>query len=556
MLKCTLSIINCQLINGGVKMIELSLRNVEKYYGATRVLEDISFNVKTGQKIGIVGLNGSGKTTIFKVLCGIEKYENGKIDIRKNATIGYLEQMPETLEKYKVIDILYSAFEELLDVRDKMVLLEDKMLNLQGKGLENTITKYGELQEKFEHMGGYDIEKNIKYVCMGLKIDEDMRERTFNTLSGGERTTILLGKILLQKSDILLLDEPSNHLDIESIEWLEGYLKEYEGAVLIISHDRYFMDRVVKKIIEIENGKSTVYHGNYSYYIKDKKNRYIRQLHLFNLQQKKILTIKNSIDRLRRWEMKGGSGKFYIKAASMQRRLDKIVKIEKPALETKKINIDFTLRDKEVNEVLDVKGLSKSFDNKMLFENLDLKVEYGDKLAIVGRNGTGKSTLAKIILKECEADKGTIKYGEEAKIGYLAQNVTFKSNDQTVLEAFRDNLTISQQQARSALAKFLFTKDEVFKKIGTLSGGERSRLRLCKLMQQDINLLILDEPTNHFDINSREMIEKSLMDFEGTIICISHDRYFINKIAQKVVELTKDGVSQYKINETSEIIEK
>lgn len=535
-------------------MIELSLRNVEKYYGATKVLEDITFNVKTGQKFGIVGLNGCGKTTLFKVICGIERYENGRIDIRKNATVGYLEQMPETLEKHKVIDILYSAFEDVLDVRDKMLQLENKMQTLQGKSLENTISKYGELQQKFEHMGGYEIEKNIKYVCMGLKIDEAMRERTFNTLSGGEKTTILLGKILLQKSDILLLDEPSNHLDIESIEWLEGYLKEYEGAVLIVSHDRYFMDRVVKKIVEIENRKSTVYHGNYSYYIKDKKNRYTRKLSLYNIQQKKMESIKNSIDRLRRWEMKGGSGKFYIKAASMQKRLDKIVKIEKPALETKKINIDFTLREKEVNDVLEIKGLSKSFDNKMLFKNLDLKVEYGDKLAIVGRNGTGKSTLAKILVKECEADEGIIKFGEEAKIGYLAQNISFKNNDQTVLDAFREDLTISQQQARSALAKFLFTKEEVFKKIGILSGGERSRLRLCKLMQQDINLLILDEPTNHFDINSREMIEKSLMDFQGTLICISHDRYFINKISEKVVELTKDGVSQYKLKETSEII--
>ncbi|MCB2313828.1 ATP-binding cassette domain-containing protein [Clostridium tagluense] len=537
-------------------MIELSLRNIEKYYGATRVLEDITFNVKTGQKIGIVGLNGSGKTTLFKVICGTEKYENGKIDIRKNATIGYLEQVPEALEKYKVIDILRSAFEEVLDVRSKIVQLENKMQILQGKSLENAISKYGELQGKFEHMGGYDIDTNIKYVCMGLKIDEDMKERIFNTLSGGEKTTILLGKILLQKADILLLDEPSNHLDIQAIEWLEGYLKEYEGAVLIISHDRYFMDRVVKKIVEIEKGKSTMYHGNYSHYIKDKRNRYNRKLSLYNIQNKKMMTIKNSIDRLRRWEMKGGSGKFYIKAASMQKRLGKIVKMEKPSLENKKINIDFALRDKEVNEVLEVVGLSKSFHNKMLFENLNLKVEYGDRLAIVGRNGTGKSTLAKMLVKECKADEGIIRYGEEVKIGYLAQNVTFTSNEQTVLEAFREDLAISQQKARSALAKFLFTKDDVFKSIGTLSGGERSRLRLCKLMQQDINLLILDEPTNHFDINSREMIEKSLMNFEGTIICISHDRYFINKIAEKVVELTKDGACQYKIKETLEIMEK
>lgn len=526
-------------------MIELSIRNLEKYYGATKILEDITFNVNTGQKIGVVGVNGSGKTTLFKVICGTESFESGKINIRKNARVGYLEQMPEYLEKYKVIDILYSAFEDVLDIRDKMVQIETKMKNDEAKNIEILMTKYGELQQKFEHMDGYNIETKIKYVSTGLKIDDAMKERTFNTLSGGEKTTILLAKILLQKADILLLDEPSNHLDIESLDWLEGFIKEYEGAVVIVSHDRYFMDRVVKKIIEIENGKSTIYHGNYSYYIKEKKNRYTRQINLYNLQQKKISAIRASIDRLKKWERMGSNGKYYIKAASMEKRLTKMPKVEKPTGEIKKIAIDFSLNNREVNDILKIKGLSKSFGDKLLFENLDLNLNYGDKVAIIGRNGAGKSTLAKILINEFTADSGTIEFGEEVKVGYLAQNVTFGSADETLLEAFRDGLELSQQKARSALAKFLFTKDDVFKTIGTLSGGERSRLRLCKLMQQDINLLILDEPTNHFDLNSREMIERSLKNFEGTLICISHDRYFISKVTDKVMELKVDGISEY-----------
>ena len=537
-------------------MIEISLRNVEKYYGAARVLENITFDVKTGQKFGIVGLNGSGKTTLFKIICGMEPYENGVMNVRKGATLGYLEQLPEYLEKCRVIDILYSAFEDVLELRDRMEHLERQMKVAQGESLQLAIKKYGELQDSFEYLGGYGIEDKIKRVCIGLKITEEFQDRTFSTLSGGEKTVVLLGKILLQKSDVLLLDEPSNHLDMESIVWLEEYLREYEGTILLVSHDRFFMDKVAKKIVEIENGRSTIYHGNYSYYVKEKKKRYDRQLILFNEQQKKIQTIKNTITRFRAWEMKGGGGKYYIKIASIQKRLDKMVKVEKPALEQRKMALNFALQDKSEEDVLEIKGLSKSFGRKLLFKDLNLKVSYGEKLAIVGRNGSGKSTLAKILVKECEEDEGTVKFGEEVKIGYLAQNVDFGDMNQTVLEAFRDDLTISHQRARNALAKFLFTKDDVFKKISTLSGGERSRLRLCKLMQQDINLLILDEPTNHFDVNSREMIENALINFKGTVICISHDRYFINKIAERAVELKNDGVIEYKLEGLKEFCKK
>jgi ATP-binding cassette, subfamily F, member 3 len=537
-------------------MIEISLKKVQKYYGATKVLENITFDLKTGQKIGIVGLNGSGKTTLFKIICGIEKYEDGMVAVRKGATIGYLEQLPEYLEKCKVIDVLYSAFEDVLEIKGKMDHIEKQMKNENSDKLDKLIKKYGEIQEKFEHLGGYNIEHNIKRVCIGLKINEEFQQRTFNTLSGGEKTIVLLGKILLHKSDILLLDEPSNHLDIESLEWLEEFLKEYQGTILIISHDRYFMDRVAKKIVEIENGKSTIYHGNYSYYVKEKKNRGTKQLALFNIQQKKIQAINTSITRLKMWEMRGGSGKYYIKAASMQKRLNKMEKIEKPSLDQNKMKLNFSVANKSEEEVLEIRGLSKSFDNKTLFKNLDIKVLYGEKLAILGKNGSGKTTLAKILVKEYVADEGVVEMGSEVKVGYLAQNVTFNNMEQTILEEFREDITISQQAARSALAKFLFTRDDVFKKINTLSGGERSRLRLCKLMQQDVNLLILDEPTNHFDINSREIIEKALTNFQGTIICISHDRYFIKNIAKRAVELTEEGIIEYKLEDLKEEINK
>jgi len=537
-------------------MIEISLKNIEKYYGANKVLENITFDAKTGQKIGIVGLNGSGKTTLFKVICGIEKYEGGTAAVRKGASIGYLEQLPEYLENCKVIDVLYSAFEDLLEIKEKMEHLERQMKGTKAEAIEQIVKKYGELQEKFEHMGGYSIEDNIKRVSIGLKIHEEFQQRIFNTLSGGEKTIILLAKILLQRSEVMLLDEPSNHLDIESIEWLEGFLREYEGTILLISHDRYFMDKVVNKVVEIDKGISTIYHGNYTYYLKEKKRRYDRQLVLYTVQQKQIQTIKNSILRLRNWEMKGGSGRYYVKAFSMQKRLDKMVKIEKPVIEQKKMELNFKLRSKSEEEVLKISGLRKAFNEKELFRDLNLNINYGEKVAILGKNGSGKTTLAKILVKECEADEGIVEFGDEVKIGYLAQNVIFEDMNQTVLEAFRDNLTISHQGARNALAKFLFTKDDVFKKLNTLSGGERSRLRLCKLMQQDVNLLILDEPTNHFDINSREMVEKALKNFPGTVICISHDRYFIKNIAERSIELRSDGILEYKLGEIREVSSK
>ncbi|WBW97755.1 ribosomal protection-like ABC-F family protein [Oceanirhabdus sp. W0125-5] len=528
-------------------MIDISIKDMEKYYGATRVLENISFDVKSGEKVGVVGLNGSGKTTLLKVICGIEEYESGIMAVRKGATIGYLDQLPEHLDNYKIIDILYSAFDHVLDIKKKMVYVENQMKKLNGEALEIILKEYGELQECFEHMGGYDIEKNIKRVCIGLKINKEFQNRKFNTLSGGEKTTVLLAKILLQRSDILLLDEPSNHLDMESIEWLEGFLKAYEGSVILISHDRHFMDKVIDKTVEIYKGVSSIYNGNYSYYARERKNRYRQQLKLHTIQQKKIRKIKNDIVRLRVWESRGGSGKFYIKAFSLQKRLDKIKRIEKPVIDHRKIKLGFSINNRSEKEVLEVRGLTKSFENKRLFTDLNLKVMYGEKVAIVGKNGIGKSTLAQIIMNKCKADEGNVKIGEEVKIGYLAQNITFSDKEQTVLEAFREELDITYQEARSALAKFLFTKDDVFKKVSTLSGGERSRLRLCKFMQQDINLLILDEPTNHFDINSREMLEKSLKHFDGTMICISHDRYFIDKVAERVVELTDNGIIERKI---------
>ncbi|WP_069650654.1 ribosomal protection-like ABC-F family protein [Caloranaerobacter ferrireducens] len=526
-------------------MIELSLNDVEKYYGANKILKKISFEVKTGERVGLVGSNGAGKTTIFKIIAGIENYENGIISIRKGATIGYLDQIPVFPYDYKVIDVLNTAFEELFKIRGDMKKLEEKMNIIKGEELDKVIKRYGQLQLLFEYKGGYDIEEKLNKICTGLKIEEDFRERKFSTLSGGEKTTVLLGKILLQNPDILLLDEPSNHLDIESIEWLESFLNEYSGTVLIISHDRYFLDRVVNKIIEIEAGKAKMFYGNYSYYVKEKERQLIEAFQAYKNQQKKIKDMEEAIKRFRDWGYRADNADMFKKAKNMEKRLERMGKIEKPILEKPKIQLKFSNSNRSGKDVIIIKELSKSFGNNTIFKKLNLHVRYGEKLGILGKNGSGKSTLIKMLLNQYTPDEGEIIIGTGVNIGYLEQDIIFDNEDSTVLEVFRDYFPMPEDKARRILAKFLFYSEDVFKTVKNLSGGEKTRLKLCLLMQQDINTLILDEPTNHLDIDSREMLEDALSDFGGTIIFISHDRYFINKIADRIVELENKKLINY-----------
>jgi ATPase subunit of ABC transporter with duplicated ATPase domains len=421
-----------------------------------------------------------------------------------------------------------------------MNLIESQMAS--GDCHENIINKYGKLQSLFEHYGGYEIQEKLSRVCTGLKLSEDFKKRFFNTLSGGEKTTVVLGKILLENPDILLLDEPTNHLDIESVEWLESYIRSYAGTVLIISHDRYFLDMVTNKIIEIEDDECASYKGNYSDFVKEKDRLMMLQFEAFEDQQKKIKEMEKTIKTLRDWAARGDNPKFYKKAASIQKRLDKMTRIERPQFERDKIQLCFTGSDRCGNDVIIMKGLSKSFGNNEVLKNLNFTVKYRQRAAILGKNGCGKSTLFKILMGEYPPDTGEAVFGASVMPAYLEQNIHFENEELTVIDTFRENLNILEGPARGILAKFLFYGEDVFKKVKGLSGGEKSRLKLCMLIQEDINTLILDEPTNHLDIDSREMLEEAMENFKGTILFVSHDRYFINKIATRIIEFNNGGI--------------
>ncbi|MGK0466532.1 ribosomal protection-like ABC-F family protein [Clostridium sp.] len=529
-------------------MIELALKEVGKYFGGNRIFENITFEVQNGDRVGLIGKNGTGKTTVLKIIAGMENKDKGSISIRKNATIGYLHQIPDYPESYKVIDVLKIAFKIQYGINDSMKILETQMSILKEKELEYALRKYGELNELYETKGGYEIEEKMSKVCTGLKFNQKFLSRDFISLSGGEKTIVILGKILLENPDILLLDEPSNHLDVTSIEWLEGYLKVYKGTVIVISHDRYFLDRVVTKIVEIEDEENSFYDGNYSYYVIEKQRRVFEQFEAYKDQQKKIKAMEKAIKQLRIWATQADNEKFFKRAASMQKRLDKIEKVDKPLMNQPKIQLDFTDTERSGKDTLSIKGLYKSFNDKKILEDLYLEVRYGERTALIGDNGSGKSTIIKTLLGEVEADCGEVRLGSNTQIGYLPQNVGFNNEELTVLEAFREDIYILEGPARGILAKFLFYGESVFKKVKNLSGGEKSRLKLCMLIQNDINLLILDEPTNHLDIDSRENLEEALMEFSGTILFISHDRFFINKLAERICEIEDKKISDYKGN--------
>ena len=526
-------------------MIELALNEVQKYFGAVKVLENITFEVHTNDKVGIIGRNGTGKTTIMKIIAGIERPDKGTVAIRKGRVVGYLDQIPDFPAQYSVLDVLNIAFEKQHKIKEDMTRLEYDMSSRKGSELDIAVKRYGELQYFFEHCGGYEIDEKMSKICIGLKINGEFERRIFSTLSGGEKTTVMLGKILLQDPDILLLDEPSNHLDTESLEWLEEFLSEYKGTVLIVSHDRYFLDKVVTKIVEVEDMETDTYSGNYSAYVKEKETRLMLQFDAYEDQQKKIKAMEKAIKDLRDWGLRADNAKFFKRAESMQKRLDKIQKIDKPILERPGMKLDFEGSDRSGKDVIRVESLTKAFDNKIILDKVNLCVRYGEKVALIGTNGSGKSTLIKILLKEYAAGSGTAELGSGVMLGYLPQNVIFEKEEQTVLECFRENVIITEGKAREYLAKFMFYGDNVFKKVKNLSGGEKSRLKLCQLMFEDINLLILDEPTNHLDIDSRENLEKALKEFDGTVLFISHDRFFINMLCDYIVEVRDKALMSY-----------
>jgi ATP-binding cassette, subfamily F, member 3 len=543
----------------GICMFELKVHGIKKYMEATLVVENFTVEAFEGDRIGIVGANGSGKSTILKLIAGIEHmhyypgypqtsspgYDEGLIHRPRGATIAYLEQIPSYPSGLKVIDVLNLAFEEVHDIEKQMREVEAQMQVLTDAALEKALNKYSDLVQLYEVKGGYDQYEKMSKVCTGLKFSESFLNKDFDLLSGGEKTTVGLGKILIHQPDILLLDEPTNHLDMESIEWLEGFLKSYKGIVLIVSHDRYFLDHVVNKIVEIEDMESISYKGNYSSFISQKEENMRVQYEHFREQQKKLNNMEKQVMSLRDWAMRADNNKFFKRAASIQKKIDKMDRIDKPVFERRNMRLNFNEAVRSGNETIKAKGLSKSYDDKVIFDGADLMIHYGERVGLVGPNGSGKTTFLKMLLGEEQADSGAVELGANVMAAYLPQKIVFEDEELTVLECFREDISIVEGKAREYLAKFMFYKKSVFKKVKFLSGGERIRLKLAMLMFQDINLLILDEPTNHLDIDSIETLEAALEDFKGTIFFISHDRYFINKIGERVIAIEDHGFKSY-----------
>ncbi|MDA3847622.1 MAG: ABC-F family ATP-binding cassette domain-containing protein [Vallitaleaceae bacterium] len=526
-------------------MIELSVNDLTKYYGADKLFEHISFDVKTGERVGLIGPNGSGKTTIYRIIMGQEPYPEGNLAFRKGISIGYLDQMPNYEKGVTSMDVMHMAFLNLYDMRKELKKMEASFHEMAGKKLEKVLHSYGALMEQYEQLGGYDIDTNISKIATGLKIDEQMQSMSFEDLSGGEKTRVILAKILLESPDLLLLDEPSNHLDMDSIEWLEDFLKQYEGTVMIISHDRYFLDRVVTRIVELEFSKVNEYNGNYGYYVIEKERRFLIELKFYMNQQKKLKQMERQIERYRIWGVMRDSDKMFRKAKELEKRLEKVEKVDRPVIENKRIHLKVDNVKRSGKRVLEIRNLSKAFEEKQLFKHLGLEVLFQDSICILGANGSGKTTMIKILLGELEADAGEVKWGSNLNIGYLPQNVVFEDVTKSVIDYFSYKHDLPISQARQILAKVLFVNDEINKKINTLSGGEKSRLKLCSLMLDEVNCMILDEPTNHLDIESREVLEDILVAYEGTIIFVSHDRYFIMKLASKVTEIDNGGLIIY-----------
>ena len=523
----------------------LACRQLHKAYGIDVILEKITFHIEEREKAAIVGVNGAGKTTLFKVLTGEISADGGEFYLKKDTSLGYLAQNIHIDSDKTIYEEMLSVFEKIIQTEANLREMENEMGCLNGQALADKMEEYAALQHYFEQNDGYSYQSRMKGVLKGLGFTESDFNRPMNQLSGGQKTRVHLGKLLLSKPDVLLLDEPTNHLDIASIEWLEDFLRTYPGSVLIISHDRYFLDRIVTKVIEIENKKSYVYNGNYSFYWQQKEiNREIQQK-AYDMQQKEIKHQEDVIRTLRQFNRE----KSIKRAESREKVLDKMERIDRPDALPDQMRLTLTPFLTSGNDVLHAEDLSKSYGGQKIFQNVSFDVKRSDKVAIIGPNGVGKSTLFRMLLKEVSSDSGLIRFGTNVFVGYYDQEQAKLDETKTIFEEISDAYpTLTQGQIRNMLAAFVFTGDDVFKPISALSGGEKGRVSLAKIMLSKANTLMLDEPTNHLDMFSKEVLESAINRYEGTCIYISHDRYFINKTAEKILELTPDGVILYNGN--------
>lgn len=527
-------------------MIILSCKDICKSYGIRDVLKDITFSINDGDKVGIIGANGEGKSTLFKIITKEISQDSGEIFIDKNKTLGYLSQNLALDSDKNIYEEALSVFEELLNIEERLSSLEIKMNEPYDENNasyhDKLIKDYTTLQDIYSHKGGYVYKGEISRVLKGLGFTENDFYKSINTLSGGQKTRVALCKLLLRKPDIILLDEPTNHLDLEAISWLEDYMKNYKGTVLVISHDRFFLDSVTTSTFEVIGGKVECYNVPYSKFIDLRKKNYEAKLKAYNLQQAEIKRQEAIIEKFRSFNRE----KSIRAAESREKALDKMERIEAPTHEKEGSKIKFEASIKSGYDVLHIEDMAKSYGEKTLFTNLDIDLKRGEKVALIGENGRGKTTLFKIIMDKVEADRGVKVLGTNVNVGYYDQEQSDLNLDKTILDEVWDefpNLTTSK--LRSYLASFLFTGDDVFKVINTLSGGEKCRINLLKLMLSKSNLLLLDEPTNHLDIISREALEDAILEYDGTLMVISHDRYFLNKVIGRILELKEDGVSEY-----------
>ena len=515
-------------------MVDIQVKNLTKFFTiGENLLEGLSFDVQEGECVAILGRNGCGKTTLFKILTGEMDYDDGEVYINPNKRIGLISQIPRFPEGYTVEDVLRSAFAVLTATRRKMEALEAEMAF--GATAEQ-LREYDVLVNRFQAGGGYEMDVEVDKICNGLGINAEQRQQLFDSLSGGEKTRVNLGRLLLEKTDILLLDEPTNHLDLKSVEWLESYINTFKGTVLAISHDRYFLDVVADRVIEIVDGHGEFYSGNYSFYMEEKQARFNLQLKQYEPEQAKLNQLGYTVERMKGWGINNRT--LYRRAMSIQHRMDRIRRTEKPKTE-KTMKASFAEKEFSGDVVFTLKNLRKSYGERTLFSDVALRVEGGERIAILGDNGTGKSTFLKCLLGEEECE-GKIQFGPTVKWGYLPQIIHFDHPKRTLYDTMLYEKNCTPQTARDRLGAFLFQGEDVFKTVETLSGGEQSRLRLCMLMDEKINMLVLDEPTNHLDIASREWVEAAIEEFEGVLLFVSHDRYFIEKFAERIW-LLEDG---------------
>ena len=527
-------------------MIVLSCNNLNKSFGIDTILENVSFTVNEGDKVGIIGVNGTGKTTLFKILSGIYGYDSGDIYLGKGVEIGYLEQNTNFHSEGTIFEEVLEVFKDLIEMetylRDLEVKIANESSNPNSKELEKIMNEYSNKLEKFSELNGYGYKSEAKGVLKGLGFSDEDMDKKINILSGGEKTRVLLAKLLLKNPSLLLLDEPTNHLDSEAIEWLEVFLKQYKGTVIIISHDRYFLDQVVNRVFEIHNKKLRTYNGNYSKFIELSKVEKELELKKFEDQQKEIKKQEESIDRLKAY----GREKHLKRARSKEKMLDKVEVLDRPEMYRKKANIKFSPSVTSGNDVLEARDISMGYGDRTLFRNLNLNIYRGEKVALIGPNGAGKSTLFKIIMNSLQPLTGSVKLGTNVHVDYFHQEQKTLNLDNTIIdEIWNDHPQLTQTTLRTMLGAFLFEDEEVFKKISTLSGGERARVAILKLILSNSNFLLLDEPTNHLDIDSKEVLEEALLNYEGTLFTISHDRYFLNTVIDKILVLDENGITEY-----------